>query len=84
MISRTFRVGTVFAFRGRRMEKYSGRRDKDMTCTHFRPGSGICGRGMPVAELYMKLICGRSPEKCPLVAAGVGFSTAGLKLFEEF
>ncbi len=55
-----------------------------MTCTHLRPGCGICGRGMPVAELYMKLICSRSPEKCPLVAAGVGFSTAGLKLFEEF
>jgi hypothetical protein len=38
---------------------------------------------MPVGELYMKLICGKSPEKCPLVAAGVGFSTPGLRLSGE-
>lgn len=54
-----------------------------MACKHFKPGNGICGRGMPVEELYMKLICGKSPEKCPLVAAGVGFLTVGLGLSGE-
>lgn len=47
-----------------------------MTCEHFSEGKEICGKGMPVESLYMRLVCGMSPHKCPLVSAGVGVECA--------
>lgn len=57
-----------------------------MMCEYFSAGKRICVRGMPVERLYMELICGKSPEKCPLVTAGTGFefASSGLGLFEDF
>ncbi len=35
-------------------------------CKHFNACKETCGRGLPVAGLYVRLVCSRMPEKCPL------------------
>ena len=49
-----------------------------MRCSNFNDAREACTKGMPVAEMYRDLICGKHPEKCPLVIGVLELQAASL------